>query len=323
MIDEHRGPEGRGPGRTPSAAPSRRGRAPSSARRSCATWATSGSAASAVRCRTSSPAWRPSCCSWPSARATVVGWLAVVAARGVVPLLHLDDPRQLVRRRRHRRQPLLPEPAAARDLPRAPRRRDRGWPRPASSGWPSSLGPILAAPLMHSLRPGHHALAAPFRALPAELTMLNDLAVFAERWRKKQAVRRHRGRPAQALARRPEGVLPLLSRRRHVREGDCARARRASGCAAGASAEVFLRALEPMTSAHVRFVGGRSGDDVTVRLGGTQRRGVGRARCCRPKRRSRPGRRSSTRTASSTCCASARVARRPGPTRPAARPVSS
>src|SRR5262249_37759070 len=48
------------------------------------------------------------------------------------------------------------------------------------------VGPILAAPLHHSLRPGDHATRGAFRVLPAELTMLNDLSVFTETWRKKQ-----------------------------------------------------------------------------------------------------------------------------------------
>jgi hypothetical protein len=48
------------------------------------------------------------------------------------------------------------------------------------------LAPVLASPIRHSLAPGRHALAAPFRALPAELTMLNDLSIFTEAWRKKR-----------------------------------------------------------------------------------------------------------------------------------------
>ncbi len=49
------------------------------------------------------------------------------------------------------------------------------------------VGPILSSPLRHSLRPGEHATTGAFRHLPAELTMLNDLSVFTEPWRKKQA----------------------------------------------------------------------------------------------------------------------------------------
>ena len=40
------------------------------------------------------------------------------------------------------------------------------------------LWPLWTSPIHHSLRPGDHATVQPFRALPPELTMLNDLAVF-------------------------------------------------------------------------------------------------------------------------------------------------
>ena len=48
------------------------------------------------------------------------------------------------------------------------------------------VGSILGSPIRHSLRPGDHATTGAFRRLPAELTMLNDLSVFTEPWRKKQ-----------------------------------------------------------------------------------------------------------------------------------------
>jgi len=48
------------------------------------------------------------------------------------------------------------------------------------------LAPVLWSPLRHSLEPGRHAMRAAFRALPVELTMLNDLSVFTEPWRKKR-----------------------------------------------------------------------------------------------------------------------------------------
>ena len=48
------------------------------------------------------------------------------------------------------------------------------------------VGPLLLSPLQHSLRPGDHATTGVFRQLPAELTMLNDLSIFTEAWRKKQ-----------------------------------------------------------------------------------------------------------------------------------------
>src|SRR5207244_3973615 len=48
--------------------------------------------------------------------------------------------------------------------------------------------PVFAAPVGHSLHPGDHAMRQPFRSFPAELTMLNDLSVFTDPWRKKRPV---------------------------------------------------------------------------------------------------------------------------------------
>jgi hypothetical protein len=130
-------------------------------------------------------------------------------------------------------------------------------------------GPILAAPLTHSLRPGHHALAATFRALPAELEMLNDLAVFAERWRWKKPFGDTEGDAHKHWPADPKAYYLYFpddgTYGKEVRDGE-----EGFWLRAGASAEVFLRGLEPMTSARVRFVGGRSGDDVSVRLGGSE-----------------------------------------------------
>src|SRR6185295_697426 len=48
------------------------------------------------------------------------------------------------------------------------------------------MGPVLASPVRHSLHPGEHATTPSFRVFPAELTMLNDLSVFTDTWRKKR-----------------------------------------------------------------------------------------------------------------------------------------
>jgi hypothetical protein len=47
------------------------------------------------------------------------------------------------------------------------------------------LAPMWLHPLHHSLRPGDHATRGVFPHLPPELTMLNDLSVFTDAWRKK------------------------------------------------------------------------------------------------------------------------------------------
>lgn len=126
-------------------------------------------------------------------------------------------------------------------------------------------GPILAAPLTHSLRPGHHALAAAFRALPAELEMLNDLAVFAERWRWKKPYGDTEGDAHKHWPADPKAYYLYFpddgTYGKEVRDGV-----EGFQVRPGASAEIFLRALEPVTAAHVR-VKGALADDVTVRLG--------------------------------------------------------
>jgi hypothetical protein len=125
-------------------------------------------------------------------------------------------------------------------------------------------GPLLAAPLTHSLKPGHHALAATFRALPAELEMLNDLAVFAERWRWKKPYGDTEGDPHKHWPADPKSYyLYFPDDGTYGREslGD----QQGFWLRGGASAEVFLRALEPVRSMRVQVTGGPAGDAVSVR----------------------------------------------------------
>ncbi len=129
------------------------------------------------------------------------------------------------------------------------------------------LWPILASPMVHSLRPGDHALRAPFRALPAELTMLNDLSIFTEPWRKKQPygfVGEPGGRPADPDA----YALYFLDDGTWGREEWEGRA--GFRLRAGQPAEVILRAfdLAPLRQVRVFVTGGPSGDAVTARLRG-------------------------------------------------------
>jgi hypothetical protein len=138
----------------------------------------------------------------------------------------------------------------------------------AASGlvsWIAFTGSIQAAPIEHALRPGLQATRAPFSAFPAELTMLNDLSVFNEAWRKKQPVGDvgGLGGPADPTA----YFLYFLDDGTHGREG--------SGetwgfwLRGGKSAEVVLRALDiaPVQRVVVGITGGPAGDTVTVRLG--------------------------------------------------------
>ena len=147
----------------------------------------------------------------------------------------------------------------------------------AASGLACALGlsPIFAAPVAHALRPGDHAMRAPFRWLPAELTMLNDLSIFTAQWRKKRPVGNTEGDAARHQPADPRAYYLYFpddgTSGREEREG-------VPGfwLHGGARAEVILRALEPVRRMEVTVTGGPSGDEVTVTAGGrTQRVKVG------------------------------------------------
>lgn len=133
------------------------------------------------------------------------------------------------------------------------------------------LWPMWVSPIRHSLRPGDHATVQPFMTLPPELTMLNDLAVFTELWRKKQSYGdtegdAHKNWPADPKA----YYLYFTDNGTYGRE--------ASGgvegfwLRGGQPAEVIVRALEPVKRVTVRVVGGPAGDDVSLRIGVDQQR---------------------------------------------------
>jgi hypothetical protein len=104
-----------------------------------------------------------------------------------------------------------------------------------------------------------------FRLLPAELTMLNDLSVFTEPWRKKRPfgftgdAARHADPDAYFLYFMDDGSWG--KEQRAGRAGFWLRA--------GGSAEIVLRAfdLAPVERVVVRVSGGPLGDTVSARLG--------------------------------------------------------
>jgi len=135
------------------------------------------------------------------------------------------------------------------------------------------LRPVLLSPVQHSLRPGDHALSGPIRSLPAELTMLNDLSVFTDLWRKKQPfgfVGDPRGRPAD-----PDAYFLYFSDDgtwgKELREG-----RAGFWLRGGRPAEVILRAfdLAEVRQVRLRVTGGPAGDEVEARLGRASGRAV-------------------------------------------------
>jgi hypothetical protein len=135
----------------------------------------------------------------------------------------------------------------------------------AVAGAATFLAPLLVSPVQHSLRPGEHATRAVFKVLPAELTMLNDLSVFTEPWRKKRPFgfvgnpQRHADPDAYFLYFMDDGTFGKEEWGGHV----------GFWLHGGASAEVVLRAfdLAPVDRVVVRVAGGPLGDTVTAGLG--------------------------------------------------------
>lgn len=142
-----------------------------------------------------------------------------------------------------------------------PRGRERFFALAGSGGLLFVL-PILVAPVSHALDPGDHARRGAFRYLPAELSMLNDLAVFGEPWRKKRQVGDVDRDPAAYYLYFPDDGA-FGREEKDDETGFWVRG--------GAEAEVFVRALEPVKRLTLRVTGAGRGDTVAVRVGGESR----------------------------------------------------
>ena len=129
------------------------------------------------------------------------------------------------------------------------------------------LGQVWLHPLRHSMRPGDHAMSAAFRALPPELTMLNDLSIFTDAWRKKVPYGDTEGNPHLHWPADPKAYYLYFTD-----DGTYGKDLRVGAegfwLRGAAPAEVVLRALEPVRRMRVRVTGGPIGDRVTVRVCG-------------------------------------------------------
>lgn len=127
--------------------------------------------------------------------------------------------------------------------------------------------PLLASPMTTSLRPGDHTMRMPFRLLPAELTMLNDLAVFSEPWRKKRPVGDTEGDP-----RRPGSADPAAYYLYFPDNGTSGLEANDEGAGfrvpQGESAEVFLRAVEPVKRMTFRLSNGGTTERMKIVVDG-------------------------------------------------------
>jgi hypothetical protein len=132
------------------------------------------------------------------------------------------------------------------------------------------LAPLLSSPIVHSLRPGAHTMRRPFRWLPPELTMLNDLAVFTDPWRKKQPYGDTEGDSYRHWPADPKAYyLYFFDDGTYGRETVLG----AEGfwLRGGRPAQIVLRALEPVRVIHVQVTGGPAGDVTAVRVGHDER----------------------------------------------------
>jgi Glycosyltransferase family 87 len=131
------------------------------------------------------------------------------------------------------------------------------------------VGPLWIHPLRHSLHPGDHATSAVFRALPPELTMLNDLSVFTDAWRKKVPYGDTEGDPHRNWPADPKAYYLYFldggTYGKEVQDG-----MEGFGLGRIGSTQVVLRALEPVRRVHVRLTGGQVGDRLTVSVCGQE-----------------------------------------------------
>jgi hypothetical protein len=129
--------------------------------------------------------------------------------------------------------------------------------------------PTLLHPIANALEPGAHTKAGLYRWMPAELSMLNDLSIFAEPWRKKRSVGDTEGDPKRPGSADPSAYYLYFSDDgaygREDRDGVTGFWLRG-----GAPGEVLVRALEPVARMSVRVSGGPAGDDVEIAVDGSR-----------------------------------------------------
>jgi hypothetical protein len=133
------------------------------------------------------------------------------------------------------------------------------------------LAAPLAAPVHHALHPGEHATTAALRVLPAELTMLGDLSVFTDVWRKRRPYNAPGGDPARRPPGRPPSYfLWFLDDSTFGQESSFGE--EGFWLRGGETAEVVLQALAPPARVRLAVTAGPAGDIVTARIGRDRRR---------------------------------------------------
>jgi len=130
------------------------------------------------------------------------------------------------------------------------------------------LGPVLASPLWHSLHPGRHATRAPYRALPMELTMLNDLSFCIDGWRCRRSIGDTEGDAHKHWPADPKAYFLYFPDDGTVAADETIGGMQGFRVRRGRRAEVVLRALEPIDAMTVSVDGGQGGDLLEVEVGG-------------------------------------------------------
>jgi len=138
--------------------------------------------------------------------------------------------------------------------------RGRAWPAAvfAAAVTAPFLTPVLLSPVRASLRPGEHATRSVSRLLPAELSMLGDLSVFTDVWRKRRPFDGYflwfldDSTFGQETSFDEEGFWLRGSER----------------------AEVVLQAPRPPARVRLKLTAGPAGDIVTARIGSVRQRVV-------------------------------------------------
>lgn len=133
------------------------------------------------------------------------------------------------------------------------------------------IGPVLLSPIRHSLHPDRHTLRAPFRLLPAELTMLNDLSFNIAPQRRKVPFGdmgdQQKNWPADPKA------YWLYFPDDGTFGKEAAESNEGVRVRAGERAELILRAMEPVARMTFTVTGLAAGDSLKVAVDG-DRQGV-------------------------------------------------
>jgi hypothetical protein len=128
------------------------------------------------------------------------------------------------------------------------------------------IAPMAREPIQAGLHPGRHLTEAAFRVFPLELTTLNELGFNHDAWRKKQPFGTPEGDPHRKYPPDPRGYwLYFVDDGTYGRE--LAGGIEGFWLRGGQSAEIVMRATEPVSRIRLQLLGGPNGDRVSASVG--------------------------------------------------------